>query len=141
MRGKLFGGAIFLATAVPVSAGAEAIPQGSVFGVWMNPEKTAKVEMRPCGQLACGAVVWASQEALLKAKKAGTDPLIGVELLSDYRPTSKGRWQGRVFVPDLNVRLFSRIEPVGADAMKISGCIFGGLVCMSRVWTRVEPIA
>ena len=106
------------------------------YGVWINHHQTVKVETRSCGDLLCGSVVWATPEAREVAKEYGTDPLIGTQLLSGYRHTRDGTWQGQVFVPDLRRHFFSRIEQVGPDKLKISGCIMGGLLCKSQTWTR-----
>lgn len=110
-----------------------------VIGMWLNAEHTAKVETKACRSSPCAAVVWASSDALQKAKKAGTDPLLGLQLLSNYRQKARGTWEGQVFEPDLNVHLFSRIAPAGPNTMKLSGCVLKGLICKDTIWTRAEP--
>jgi uncharacterized protein (DUF2147 family) len=109
-----------------------------VIGTWLNPERTAQVKTAGCGHSLCATVVWASPDAVRKAKNAGTDPLLGLQLLSDYRRKPGSKWQGQVFVPDMNRHFFSRIEPVGLNKMRLSGCVLGGLICKSTIWTRVE---
>jgi len=90
-----------------------------------------------CGELICGTVVWASSAAISDAREGGTPNLIGTRLLRDYRMTGEGRWQGRVFVPDWNRDFFSRLETVNGSTLKVSGCVFGGYICKSQLWTRV----
>ncbi|MBO0750388.1 MAG: DUF2147 domain-containing protein [Porphyrobacter sp.] len=119
------------------AAAAETPAKPSALGVWINPAQTVKVETSSCGASLCGAVVWATPDARAAAKKAGTDPLIGVQLLRKYRRTASGGWQGEVFVPDMKRVFFSRIEQSGRDKLKISGCILRGLICRSQTWTRV----
>lgn len=124
---------VLAAASVPVAAEP---PNASVFGVWLNPHKTVKVQTASCGRALCGTIVWAAPEALSDAKDAGVDKLIGLQLLSGYQQKSPGHWQGTVYVPDLKRSFFSRIEQVGAGGLKISGCILGGLICKSQLWTR-----
>lgn len=137
MRVLVFASAALLPVAGSSAHAADARPD-PVIGEWVNPEGSAKVETTACGPSLCATVVWASPEAIRKAKKAGTDPLLGVQLLSDYRHKEGGTWEGQVFVPDMNRRFFSRIEPAGANRMKLSGCVLSGLICKSTVWNRVE---
>jgi len=128
--------ALFLSLlAVPLGARA-ATP---VEGVWLNPSGSVAVRTGSCGPGLCGRVVWASGQAKADAQDSGIASLIGTELLQDYRP--EGRiWRGTVFVPDMGRRFDSRIEPLSADRLKISGCILGGFFCRSQVWTRIAQV-
>ena len=139
MRFLVVGYSLLLAVASAANASSAA--SDPVIGVWINADRSAKVETKACGRSLCAAVVWASAEAVRKAKKAGTDPLLGVELLSDYQRKASGIWQGQVFVPDMNRHFFSRIEPAGINRMKLSGCVLSGLICKSTLWTRDNPMA
>ena len=51
--------------------------------------------------------------------------------------TGKDKWQGKVFVPDRNASYYSTIKQINANQLKISGCILGGLLCKSQVWSRI----
>lgn len=109
-----------------------------VHGTWINPKRTVTVVTSPCGQLLCGTIVSATPEVQAIAKKAGAPPLVGSKLLRDYRQTGKDKWQGKVFVPDRNASYYSTIKQLNANQLKISGCILGGLLCKSQIWTRVS---
>ena len=111
--------------------------QPGVYGTWINPKRTVTVVTSPCGKLLCGMVVSATPDTQRIAHEAGAPPLIGTKLLQDYRQTSVNKWQGRVFVPDRNASYYSTIKQLNANQLKISGCILGGLLCKSQVWTRV----
>ncbi|MEY4953643.1 MAG: hypothetical protein RL299_2067 [Pseudomonadota bacterium] len=108
-----------------------------VYGTWINPKRTVTVVTSACGQLLCGTIVSATPEVQAIAKKAGAPPLVGSKLLRDYRQTGKEKWQGKVFVPDRNASYYSTIKQLNANQLKISGCILGGLLCKSQIWTRV----
>ena len=118
-------------------AAAAAQPAGapSIYGVWLNHAGNVKVETKPCGQQLCGTIVWASPEALQKARAAGTDQLVGLQLLSGYRQKPNGEWEGKVFVPDLQRTFASRIYRLSADKIRISGCLLG-VICKYQTWTR-----
>lgn len=105
-------------------------------GHWQNPRASVIVAIAPCGEAMCGRVQWASEKAQADARRGGTDPLIGVELLSGFVPSGDGRWKGRLFVPDLNKRSKAELRQLGPDKVKVTGCTIGRLVCKSEVWTR-----
>ena len=106
-------------------------------GFWMNPRGTVAVRTGACGAHLCGGIVWASAEARADARDSGVDPLVGVQLLEDYRPLGSGAWAGTVFVPDMGRRFASRIEQSEPDHMVVKGCVLGGLLCKSQTWRRI----
>jgi uncharacterized protein (DUF2147 family) len=114
-----------------------AASQATAFGTWVNTCGTVRVRTGGCGGKLCGWIVWAAMEAAQDARDSGVDKLIGTELLEDYQQSPSGTWAGQVFVPDLGRKFLSTIVPVNADTLKISGCIFGGLICKSQIWRRV----
>jgi len=123
--------------AAMAAAGAARAQEPSIYGVWINHAKNVKVETKACGQLLCGTIVWASPQALQAAREAGTDSLVGLQLLTGYHQ-SGNEWEGRVFVPDLKRTFYSRIYRVASDKIRISGCILGGLICKYQTWTRTD---
>ena len=128
-----------IATSICITLPAQSVansPQTSAFGTWINTRGTVKVRTGDCGGKLCGWVVWANTEAEQDARDNGVESLIGIELLEDYHLSHSGTWAGRVFVPDLGRKFASTIVPVNADALKVSGCIFGGLICKSQIWRR-----
>jgi uncharacterized protein (DUF2147 family) len=110
-------------------------------GNWRNPSGSVIIAILPCGDALCGRVEWASNQATADARRGGTDSLIGAELLSNFVPTADGRWRGRLFVPDANKRSKAELRQLGPDRVEIVGCVIGGLVCKSQVWTRVGYLA
>ncbi len=124
--------AIFLALAAQVAA----LPE-SPEGRWVNPARSVVMVIRPCGEMLCGTVEWASEKAKADALK-GTGELIGAELLSRVKKRPDGRWQGRLFVPDVNKRVHAKIELLDDQRLKVSGCALGRILCKSQVWTRTQ---
>jgi uncharacterized protein (DUF2147 family) len=120
------------ASAIPVEPGAA----NQTSAVWINPRGSVKVATSGCGNRLCGWVVWASPEALQDAREGGVQNLVGTQLLRDFRQTGRDLWQGRLFVPDMGRTFYSTITRLDPQALKISGCILGGLICKAQVWHR-----
>lgn len=120
------------------SAPLAAQPTPDLLGHWINPRGSVIVETQACGARLCGRVSWASAEALKDAKEAGITSLIGTELLQDYSRSDSGVWRGRVYVPDMGRTFYSTIGIEKTGALRISGCILGGLICKNQIWRRHE---
>ncbi len=123
----------------PLAAIAQAlplVPQLQAHSTWINPNNNVKVETGDCGGKLCGWVVWATPEAEQDASDGGVQQLVGTELLQDYRQTGSNRWQGRVFVPDMGRTFYSTITRGEPGALRITGCILGGLICKSQLWRK-----
>lgn len=123
---------------LPAGANAQALAgiPSEVLGHWINPHGSVVVETKSCGTRLCGHVSWASSDALQDAREAGVQTLIGTELLQDYQRFSSGEWRGRVYVPDMGRTFYSTIDVRKPDALRISGCVLGGLICKSQIWRR-----
>ena len=115
-------------------AAAQGSSPASIEGRWINPGKTVIIDIAPCADALCGTAVWATQQAQHDASK-GTPHLVGTQLLTGLK--LKGdTWQGKLFVPDQKLHVEGRLQPEGANQMKVSGCEIG--ICKSQVWTRAE---
>ncbi len=128
--------AVILGTAQGAGAQGEAL-----FGVWRNPKNSVHVELRPCGEAACGYVVWASEKAQRDAREGGTENLIGLQIFREMEATGAGDWRGKVFVPDLNRTVSGRAEPLEDGRLLAKGCLVPRLLCKSQVWTRTDVAA
>ena len=123
----------------PVVASPHAPVATSLVGIWANPSGSVIVEIMHCGEVAlCGRVNWASDKAKADARKGGTDPLIGTELLRDFTPSGADRWKGILFVPDLKRTTKADLLQIAPDRLKIRGCIVGRALCKSQIWTRTR---
>jgi uncharacterized protein (DUF2147 family) len=118
-------------------AAAPARPADPVIGTWINPKGTVTVRTARCGRAICGKVISAAQSAQEKARAAGTARLVGMEILSDFRPAGSGTWQGQAFIPDVGITVPATMTQLGRDRLQIEGCGMGGYLCKQQVWTRV----
>jgi len=109
----------------------------SIDGRWRSPGGNSIIEIAPCGDTKCGTVAWASAQAKQDARKT-TEQLVGTQLLTNLIQRRDGRWQGKLFIPDKNMRATAKLELVSAGQLKVSGCAAGKALCKSSLWTRVD---
>ena len=118
-----------------VAAAAVAAAPTSIEGRWRSPGGNSIIIIAPCGGSLCGTVDWASDRAKKDASKT-TARLVGTQLLTGLTQGRDGRWQGRLFIPDKNIRVRAKIQLIGPQQLKVSGCLAGKSLCRSAVWTR-----
>jgi uncharacterized protein (DUF2147 family) len=129
-----------LLLALAVQAVPDPAAAASPVGTWANPSGSVIVEIAACGDVAlCGRVSWASDKAKADARKHGTDPLIGTELMRNFVPSGTDRWKGILFVPDLKRTSKADLQQLAPDRIKIRGCAVGRALCKSQIWTRSAP--
>ena len=109
----------------------------SIEGSWRSPGGNSIISIGSCGTSLCGTVAWASAKAKKDSAKA-TPQLIGTQLLTNLQRDSKGRWRGKLFIPDKNLRVTAKIQLVSAQQLKVSGCAAGKSLCKSSLWTRFD---
>jgi|SRR5579884_2211849 len=131
---------IALALAALLQAAAQNSTQGSILGQWRSPGGNSMIAIEPCGDSLCGTVAWASDKAKQAARKT-TAQLVGTQLLTELEQKGASRWQGKLFIPDKNMRATAKIELVSASQLKVSGCLAGKALCKSELWTRTtDPL-
>jgi uncharacterized protein (DUF2147 family) len=117
-------------------AAAQAPPRSSIEGYWKNPIGSAIIGIAPCGSVLCGRVVWASERGRREAAK-GAPKVVGTSVLTGLHP-AHGRWTGTLFVPDDNIHVTAKLQPLGDRQLKLTGCGLMGLICRTQIWTRSE---
>ena len=113
---------------------AAAPDSSSIEGVWRSPGGNSIMKIAPCGDGPCGTVAWASDKAKKDSARA-TSQLVGTALLTNLQQDKKGRWQGKLFIPDQNMHATAKIQRVNADQLKVSGCAAGKILCKAQIWT------
>ena len=128
-----------LIAALAAQAAAPASPP-SIEGMWRSPGGNSIIAIALCGSAAlCGTVAWASEKAKKDAGKT-TDNLVGTQLLTNLQQDEKGRWQGKLYIPDKNMRVTAKIERVSDQQLKVSGCAAGKALCKSTLWSHVDTL-
>jgi uncharacterized protein (DUF2147 family) len=116
---------------------AQTPPPPSIEGRWKSPGGNSIIEIAACGTSTCGTVAWASAKAKQDSRKA-TDQLVGTQLLTGLQQDSKGRWRGKLFIPDKNMRVTAKLELISDQQLKVSGCAAGRALCKSALWSRLD---
>lgn len=122
--------------ALVMQAAAPSASSSSIEGMWRSPGGNSIITIAACGAALCGTVAWASDRAKRDSSRA-TSQLVGTQLLTNLQQDRKGIWRGKLFIPDQNMRVTAKIEPVGDQQLKVSGCAAGRALCKSTFWTKV----
>jgi uncharacterized protein (DUF2147 family) len=112
----------------------QAAADQSIEGTWRSPGGNSIMKIGSCGTGPCGTVAWASDKAKKDAAKT-TAQLIGTQLVTGLQQRTDGSWLGKLFVPDKNMRVTAKIQRVGPDSLKVSGCAAGKALCKAGIWT------
>ena len=115
---------------------AQSPPRAPIEGHWRNPSGTAIIAIEPCGEAFCGKVVWASQRGRREVAK-NTPNVIGTTVLTGLKHT-RGQWAGSLYIPDDDMHVSAKLEPLGEHRLKLIGCGFMGLICRTQVWDRAD---
>ena len=98
-------------------------------GLWLRENGASHVRIAPCGDALCGFVAW------VKDPERASE--IGLKVFYDMKPASPGTWEGQAFNPE-DEKTYTGKMVLEGDALKTSGCVFGGLICRSVNWTRLK---
>jgi uncharacterized protein (DUF2147 family) len=127
-----------LSTFALVALTAAQAPQPSIEGHWRSPGGNSIIVIGPCGGTLCGKIEWASEKAKQDSRKTVGDQLVGAQLLTNLTQDKKGNWQGKLFIPDKNMRVTAKIQLVGEQQLRVSGCAVGKTLCKAAIWTRTD---
>jgi uncharacterized protein (DUF2147 family) len=123
--------------ALLLALAAQAATPASIEGTWQSPGGNSIITIADCGDSLCGTIAWASAKAKKDSAKT-TSQLVGTQLLTALKQDESGRWYGKLFIPDKNMRVTAKIERVSADELKVSGCVMGRAFCKAALWGRFD---
>jgi uncharacterized protein (DUF2147 family) len=115
-------------------------------GEWLVADKTAKIGIAPCVEeerkdALCGNIVWTLTPPGLDEKNPDPEKrsrsVLGIEILQAMKPTAPNRWEGSVYNAQNGKTYKAVITLENPDALKLEGCVLGGLLCGGETWTRV----
>jgi uncharacterized protein (DUF2147 family) len=98
----------------------------SPVGVWLTEENEGKVRIEPCGANLCGYSVDAKSNQNAE------------QVLNNMKPGKDQKWSGRILDPNTGGSYESTIALIGANALRVQGCAFGGMFCGGQTWTRLN---
>jgi uncharacterized protein (DUF2147 family) len=137
-----------LALALPAAVSAAPDP---VFGRWLVEGGDAVIEIAPCGDQACGRLVWlkAPWDADGSPKRdvenpepaARTRALCGLPLIEGLSPAGDGSWEDGTIYSARDGRTYGfEIRPDGPDRLNVRGYVGISLLGGSRTWVREDGL-
>ncbi len=151
--GSVWGGVVaFVSLFVSVAAMAETEP--SPYGVWLSREGKlygkAYVRVSDCGGRLCGHIVRLTQpydkngkpfrDLNNKNPALRSRPIINLPVLLSMRPTGPGKWEGKVYDPELGGIYAGYVTLLDSGRMKVTGCLMA-IACRSYIWRRASVTA
>ena len=106
-------------------------------GLWSAGDGRIHVKIDHCGEVLCGKIVWISEAEAKEASSKGLPSIIGLQLLSELRPSSNrhGQWEGKVYNLQ-DGRTYSVYLRPSSNQMEVEGCLL--IFCRTQIWPRVE---
>lgn len=109
-----------------------------ISGTWTSQSGETRVKVAPCGADLCGTIVW--------TKDGGKDvnnpdaskrdrSLVGVRMMWGIKAGGSG-YSGSLYDYKSGKTYSGKMALRGANALELSGCVLGGLICRSQTWTR-----
>ncbi|KAA2235652.1 DUF2147 domain-containing protein [Salinarimonas soli] len=111
-----------------------------IAGDWVVADQTAVIRIAPCKDALCGTVVWTKTPGGIDEHNPDpsrrTQPVLGLEIIKTMKSAGPDRWQGSVYNAQDGRTYAATLSPQGPGALRIEGCILGGLLCGGETWTR-----
>lgn len=124
-----------LILAAVLAFGAGAASADPLEGMWqteVDDGAYAHVQIKPCGDAFCGIIARTFKDgAEYKSENLGKKLVIGM------KPQGDGEYEGEVWRPSNNKIYYGTIELSGS-ALRLAGCVAGGLICAKQNWKRVN---
>ena len=130
--------AFIVAGAVLLLAGIGVARAAGVEGQWRT-EHGWQVKIYQCGGALCGRVMSGTtmKDVHNPDPRLRKRSVVGIRLIRGMRKRG-GRYEGRLYNPGDGKTYTGYIEPLSADALRLSGCVLGGLICRGQTWTRLR---
>ena len=136
-----------LALLAALHAGGVNASSDPVFGFWLVENQRSIIEIAPCGESACGTIVWLKEplddDGQPKADhlNSGDDlrnrPLCGIEMISGFRSVDPGTWSdGSIYSPRDGKTYSASMEVRDDGTLKLRGYVLFPLFGKTQVWTR-----
>ncbi len=109
--------------------------QEAALGVWqteVDDGAYAYITIAPCGEAVCGVI-----SRTFNAEGEYQSENLGKLLVIDMVPQGDGAYEGRVWRPSNNKIYIGKMD-VNGNALRLRGCIAGGLLCSSQNWVRLS---
>jgi uncharacterized protein (DUF2147 family) len=113
-------------------------------GDWQVEDGSAHIRIVICRGALWGVIGW--------EKTPGKDtenpdpvkrsrPTLGLPILIDMKPAASGKWEGQIYNAQNGKMYKANVTLQSDNALKVQGCVFGGLFCGGETWTRVTGVS
>lgn len=104
-------------------------------GIWITEKSdtgsSMAVEIFDCEDKLCGKAV--------DVFDAPDRDSVGLEIIKGMRKKSDTAYsKGKIYAPDTEKWYKSKMNLQSDDRLKVSGCVLGGIICRSQIWTRQQ---
>ena len=110
-------------------------------GDWVRPSGSSKIRIAPCGGALCGKLVWLREP---RKDTKNPDPakrsrsLVGTRTVLGMKPNGDNSWKGKVYNAEDGKTYTGVMTLVNDNALKLEGCVLGGLFCKGETWKRAR---
>jgi uncharacterized protein (DUF2147 family) len=128
----------------PKTAQTAPTPAGLIDGEWIVADQTARIRIAPCGDGSdithCGTLIWTKTPGGVDSNNPDpakrNKPLLGLEIIKGMKLKGQDWWEGTVYNAANGKTYEATLVPQGPTAVRIEGCVLGGLLCDGETWTR-----
>ena len=117
------------ASAVILLAATSSCFAQDVSGVWLRDNGNSRMRFAPCGEALCGVIAW--------VKDSNVPAKVGQRIFYNMKETATNAWSGNAFNPE-DGKTYSGKMTLSGNKLTTSGCVLGGVICRSVIWTRVN---
>ncbi len=136
-----------LALLAVLYAGGVRAASDPVFGFWLIENQRSVIEIVPCGDNACGKIVWLKEplgddgqpkiDNLNRDEELRGRPLCGMELISGFSSSDPGTWtSGSIYSPKEGKTYSASMKVRDDGALKLRGYVGLPLFGKTQTWTR-----
>jgi uncharacterized protein (DUF2147 family) len=110
-------------------------------GQWLVADRSAQMKVEQCADGYYATINWEKEPGRDtqnpdQAKRGR--PLNGVSILMGMKSSGDNEWEGQVYNPKDGRMYNARMTLPRPNALRIEGCVLGGLICDGETWSRVE---
>lgn len=143
-------GFLFLLFTLPALAG----EHDAILGTWTTKNAKSRVDIYTCGTMICGKIVSLKEPVYppddekgmagqTKIDRENPDPklrkrpLIGLELLKDFKRVEPGLWkEGTIYDPESGKTYSCKLTLQSPKRLKVRGFIGFSFIGRTQYWTR-----
>jgi uncharacterized protein (DUF2147 family) len=112
---------------------------GDPAGEWLVEDGSARIRIAICNGVLWGVIGWEKSpgkdtENPDPAKRSR--PTLGIPILISMKPAGTDKWAGQIYNAQNGKMYQADVTLESEKALKVRGCIMGGLFCGGETWSR-----